>query len=236
MFDEQKDPNTGEVEDSYGYRPFAIEGIELDKFIPVALCGAYWYDKEGGFISHPIQHHEKDGCPMADGAKENEYVPHGMEVLLRVLGIEICARSVKQSFGKDEQYGGCRKIIVNGFGNEHTAPPHDKIQGERQAWVFSQSKNLIYGAANDYCPEYAKDGPTQPTSHHGNADGSVGAGYHDIYAYVVALAQYATCLTLRQPMVDGGREKHEEHADNEEQHAHGPLPSNGNCRPHHPDA
>lgn len=50
MFDERKDPETDDVEDSYGYRPFAIEGIELGKFIPVALCGAYWYDKEGGFF------------------------------------------------------------------------------------------------------------------------------------------------------------------------------------------
>lgn len=50
IFDERKDPETDDVEDSYGYRPFTIEGIELGKFIPVALCGAYWYDKEGGFF------------------------------------------------------------------------------------------------------------------------------------------------------------------------------------------
>lgn len=50
IFDERKDPETGEVDNSYGYRPFTIEGIELGKFIPVALCGAYWYDKEGGFF------------------------------------------------------------------------------------------------------------------------------------------------------------------------------------------
>ena len=37
-------------------------------------------------------------------------------------------------------------------------------------------------------------------------------------------------------MVDGGREEHEEHADDEEQHAHGPLPTDGNGWPHHPDA
>ena len=50
VFDERKDPETGEVEKSYGYRPFTIDGIELGKFIPVALCGAYWYDKKGGFF------------------------------------------------------------------------------------------------------------------------------------------------------------------------------------------
>lgn len=47
LFDEQKNPKTGEVDEHYGYRPFVVEQIELGKFIPIALCGAYWYDEEG---------------------------------------------------------------------------------------------------------------------------------------------------------------------------------------------
>lgn len=50
VFDERKDPNTGEMEDSYGFRPFVVEELELGKFIPIAMCGAYWYDAETGYF------------------------------------------------------------------------------------------------------------------------------------------------------------------------------------------
>lgn len=46
LFDERKNPETGEPDDSYGYRRFEIDGIEIGKFTPIALCGAYWYDTE----------------------------------------------------------------------------------------------------------------------------------------------------------------------------------------------
>lgn len=49
VFDERKHPQTDEVQDSYGYRPFVIEQLELGEFIPIALCGAYWYDPDGDF-------------------------------------------------------------------------------------------------------------------------------------------------------------------------------------------
>lgn len=50
IFEEQKDLETGEVSNTYGYRQFSVDSIALDTFIPVAMCGTYWYDKDtGGF-------------------------------------------------------------------------------------------------------------------------------------------------------------------------------------------
>ena len=39
-------PNTGEEYNKYGFRQFLVNEIVLDKFIPLAMCGAYWYDEE----------------------------------------------------------------------------------------------------------------------------------------------------------------------------------------------
>ena len=50
FFDEQKDPETGEVGNTYNFRPFVVESIELEKFIPLAMCGVSWYDTKGGFF------------------------------------------------------------------------------------------------------------------------------------------------------------------------------------------
>lgn len=44
VFDEQKDPETGEVSNTYGFRQFCIDSIQLNTFIPIAMCGAFWYD------------------------------------------------------------------------------------------------------------------------------------------------------------------------------------------------
>jgi len=50
LFEEQKDPETGEVSNTYGYRSFSVDDIKLNTFIPIAMCGAYWYDQDtGGF-------------------------------------------------------------------------------------------------------------------------------------------------------------------------------------------
>jgi len=50
LFEEQKDPETGEVSNTYGYRPFSIDRITLNTFIPIAMCGMYWYDKDNGAL------------------------------------------------------------------------------------------------------------------------------------------------------------------------------------------
>lgn len=46
MFETQTDPNMGEEYNNYGFRQFLVNEIVLDKFIPLAMCGTYWYDEE----------------------------------------------------------------------------------------------------------------------------------------------------------------------------------------------
>ncbi len=46
IFDAQIDPSTGEEDNTYGFRQFIVNEIVLDKFIPLAMCGTYWYDEE----------------------------------------------------------------------------------------------------------------------------------------------------------------------------------------------
>ena len=52
LFDPQIDPETGKESEyySYGFREFLVNEIKFDTFIPLAMCGAYWYDAE-------TQHH-----------------------------------------------------------------------------------------------------------------------------------------------------------------------------------
>lgn len=50
LFDEQIDPETGELSNTYGYRPFSLDSITFDTFIPIAMCGMYWYDKDNGAL------------------------------------------------------------------------------------------------------------------------------------------------------------------------------------------
>lgn len=52
VFDPQIDPETGKESEyySYGFREFLVNEIKFDTFIPLAMCGAYWYDAE-------TQHH-----------------------------------------------------------------------------------------------------------------------------------------------------------------------------------
>ena len=47
FFDKQIDLKTGMEEEvySYGFVPFVVDEIVLDKFIPLVMCGAYWYDE-----------------------------------------------------------------------------------------------------------------------------------------------------------------------------------------------
>lgn len=46
FFDAQIDLDTGEEEQlyNYGFREFQVKEIAIDKFIPLAMCGAHWYD------------------------------------------------------------------------------------------------------------------------------------------------------------------------------------------------
>ena len=46
MFEAQTDSNMGEEYNNYGFRQFLVNEIVLDKFIPLAMCGTYWYDEE----------------------------------------------------------------------------------------------------------------------------------------------------------------------------------------------
>ena len=47
LFEPQIDLKTGieAAHYSYGYLPFVVDEIVFDQFIPLALCGAYWYDE-----------------------------------------------------------------------------------------------------------------------------------------------------------------------------------------------
>jgi len=46
IFDEQNNPETGESSNTYGYCQFSVDNITLNTFIPIAMCGTYWYDKD----------------------------------------------------------------------------------------------------------------------------------------------------------------------------------------------
>lgn len=44
-FQEQTSP-TGEINESYGYRRFKLDGSKIEDFYPLVLLGSYWYDPD----------------------------------------------------------------------------------------------------------------------------------------------------------------------------------------------
>lgn len=46
FLEKQRNPKSGELGCTIGYRPFRVERIELGKFVPLAMVGAHWYDDD----------------------------------------------------------------------------------------------------------------------------------------------------------------------------------------------
>ena len=68
------------------------------------------------------------GTPMRHGADEDEYVPYGMEVLLLVVGKEIGAGSIEETFCQQEDQGKCGKFLHHTGKDEEYTPPHHQIE------------------------------------------------------------------------------------------------------------
>ena len=177
------------------------------------------------YLGLSAEYEQQYSCPVRHGAKEHEDVPDGVVMPLAVVGEEIGARGVEERFTEKHNEGGKGETLYDGLRHKDDAPAHDKVQCQRQAWVLAHGKELVERAADDDGPLYGEDKPAEPAAYDGDADGGVGAGYHDIDADMVAFAQYVLRRAGPQPMVDGAGEEHEEHSHDEEEDAHGPLPA-----------
>jgi len=184
----------------------------------------------------PLVDKAEDDTPVGDGAKEHEDVPDGVEARFAVVGKEIGACGIENALGYEETDGKPRETRHDGFDNEQNAPTHDKIDGKGEFREFTHGENLVESATENCCPLESEDSPAYPATYDTNADGSVGAGYHDVDADMVELAQHVLCHSGVYPVVDGAAEKHEEHADDKENNAKCHLPAFMHGRPHHPDA
>ena len=68
------------------------------------------------------------GTPMRHGAEENEYVPYGMEVLLLVVGKEVSASCIEESFSQQEEQRNCGEFLHHPGEDEEHAPPHRQVK------------------------------------------------------------------------------------------------------------
>ena len=173
---------------------------------------------------------------MGDGTEEDEEVPDGVVVGAVVVGEEIGACCVGDAFGEEEPEGGRGQGTEYRPGNEDDAPPHDEVDGEREPWVAAQGDYLVDGSGDDGQPLQGKDGPAEPAAYDSHEDGGVGAGYHDVDADVVALAQDTLQPAAVHPMVGCAAEEHEEHSDEEADDSEQHLWADLGCQPHEPYA
>ena len=67
---------------------------------------------------------------MGDGAKEHEDMPNGMKVELLVVGKEIGASGIKQSFGKEKTDGKPGKTRHYGLYDQEYTPSHYEVEGK----------------------------------------------------------------------------------------------------------
>lgn len=172
---------------------------------------------------------------MGHSAEEHEDVPDGVEVLAAVVGEEVGAYGVEQAFGHDAEHGGQREALEDGLDDQQHAPAHEEVEGKREARVSAHGEDLVEHSTDDDGPLQPEDGPPYPAAYDGNADGRVGAGYHNVDGDMVELAQHILPLAGPPPVVHGAAEEHEEHTHDEEDGAKGPLPAFIDGRPHHPD-
>lgn len=101
--------------------------------------------------------------------------------------------------------------------------------------MAAEGHYLNYCANEGYQPQQREHDPAQPSTDDSYADRSVGTSYHDVDAYVVALAKYTFGYSRMYPVVDGAGEEHKEHAYDEEDDSEGHLPALLHSRPYHPD-
>lgn len=173
---------------------------------------------------------------MGDGAKEHEDMPNGMKVEFVVVGKEIGASGIKQSFSKKKTDGKPGKTRHDRLYDQQYTPSHYEVEGKGQFGVFAQGEDFIKGATNDSCPLHSEDRPAYPSAYHTNADGGVGTGYHDVDADMVELAEHILGYAWMHPVVDSAAEKHEKHTHYKEDDTKSHLPPLMHSRPHHPDA
>lgn len=173
---------------------------------------------------------------MGGGSEEDEDVPDGMKMLAAVVGEKIRTHGVEEAFGKDGGKGEVGETLINTTRYEQAAPAHEKVQAEREARPLAYGNNFVYGSKDDKQPLESEDKPTLPAAHDTYAHGSVGAGYHNVDADVVALAQGTLYNAWTHHVVYGAGQEHEKHACNKENDAHGHLPSLLRCRPDEPNA
>jgi len=172
---------------------------------------------------------------VGNGTQEDKDVPDGVVVWAFVVGKEIGANSIEYALTEEEDQREGGELCPDSGEDEQHAPSHDEIHRQRELRMLAYCYNLDDGTHQCHEPQKAKDQPTQPTSNDTNTDGGVGAGYHDVDADVVALAEDILCHARTQPMVDGAGQEHQKHAHNEEEDTKGHLPTCTDCRPHHPD-
>ena len=172
---------------------------------------------------------------MGHCAEQHKDVPDGMKVLTVVMSEEIGAYGVEYALCHDAEHSGQGEALEDGLNDQQHAPPHEEIQGKRETGVFAHCEDLVEHAADDDSPLQSEYGPPYPAPHDRDADGRVGAGYHDVDGDMVELAQHILALARPPPVVEGAAEEHEEHADDEEYDTEGPLPAFIDRRPYHPD-
>lgn len=68
---------------------------------------------------------------MGDGAKEHENMPNGMKVEFVIVGKEIGASGIKESFSKQKTDGKPGKTRHYRLDNQQYAPTHYEVEGKR---------------------------------------------------------------------------------------------------------
>ena len=157
-----------------------------------------------------------------------------MEVLLLVVGKEVSARCIEESFSQQEEQRNCGEFLHHPGEDEEHAPPHRQVKYQGKAGITVNGENLVERSTDDHRPKDAEHQPPYPSAHYTDADGGIGTGNHHVDTDMVALAQYALRQPRMHPMVDSAGKEHEEHAGDEEDdsHCHRPPPVHG--RPYHP--
>lgn len=147
--------------------PFSEEPRE--GVLSIRLIQATKHSRQGQLSEDEGEHY----TPMGYGAKENEDVPDGMIVRPTVVSKKVCAGRVEQSLCQQKPQGKGREEGEHRLADKQDAPPHDKIDGQREARPATYGKDLVECTANDESPLYAEKQPTYPSTHYSHKDWGV---------------------------------------------------------------
>ena len=91
---------------------------------------------------------------MEEGTKDDEDVPIAVVIdVFLIVGKEIYARRICDSFGKDEDYGKRSDTLANRFDKEEYSPTENDIEYKRELRELMPKEQLVEDADDSYEPD-----------------------------------------------------------------------------------